>query len=200
MQPVADTLNAFLEIVEDAVPVALCRSLMAGVDALPTPPRIEEHWRRCACVPVGSLGGGALLRPVVDVIAKHFLPYRDRVDSGGVLNFCSQVETPNVLRYDVATDTTKPEHFAEHSDAWDRLTATRQVSVLLYLNDVDAGGDTVFPRIRRRVSPKAGRLVLFPSSFLFNHRADPVFLGSKYVVVTWLHFPDGPQPTVPLIV
>lgn len=65
----------------------------------------------------------------------------------------------------------------------------RYFTVLCYLNEDFAGGQTSFPLIGHSITPRAGTAVVFPSSYL--HRAEPVVEGEKYVVVTWL---CGPPP------
>ncbi len=63
------------------------------------------------------------------------------------------------------------QEYRPHYDAWvagtetgDRCLARggqRLITCLCYLNDVDAGGGTFFPRLDVEVMPKAGRMVLF---------------------------------------
>lgn len=61
----------------------------------------------------------------------------------------------------------------------------RNMSAVLYLNDVEEGGETYFDRFDFSVTPKAGRLVLFPSNFPYSHEARHPISGNKYVLVTW---------------
>lgn len=65
----------------------------------------------------------------------------------------------------------------------------RYFTVLCYLNDDFEGGQTSFPHLGYSVEPRAGKAVVFPSSYL--HGAEPVTSGEKYVVVSWL---TGPPP------
>ncbi len=65
----------------------------------------------------------------------------------------------------------------------------RTMSALLYLNDVEEGGETYFDRFDVAVSPKAGRLVLFPAGFPYSHEARNPLSGNKYVLVTWFGQP-----------
>jgi hypothetical protein len=64
----------------------------------------------------------------------------------------------------------------------------RVMQAILYLNDVDAGGETEFLYLGRRIQPKAGTLILFPSSFTHAHRGNPPLQGTKYIMNTWLEF------------
>ena len=61
----------------------------------------------------------------------------------------------------------------------------RGMSALLYLNDVEEGGETYFDHFDVAISPIAGRLVLFPATAPYSHEARPPVSGNKYVLVTW---------------
>jgi hypothetical protein len=65
----------------------------------------------------------------------------------------------------------------------------RNISALLYLNDVEQGGETYFDRFDLTIEAKAGRLVLFSSAYPYSHEARPPVSGNKYVLVTWFGMP-----------
>lgn len=65
----------------------------------------------------------------------------------------------------------------------------RYFTLLCYLNDDFEGGRTSFPSLNHSVEPRAGKALLFPSTYL--HRAEPLVSGEKYIIVTWL---TGPPP------
>jgi hypothetical protein len=69
----------------------------------------------------------------------------------------------------------------------------RAISAILYLNDVEEGGDTYFDQFDMSVQPKAGRLVLFPSTFPYSHEARTPVSGNKYILVTWFGQPISPE-------
>tara|TARA_B100000902_G_scaffold205961_1_gene196316 strand:- start:1180 stop:1962 length:783 start_codon:yes stop_codon:yes gene_type:complete len=62
----------------------------------------------------------------------------------------------------------------------------RQLTYIFYLNDVEEGGETEFMN-GIRVKPKAGRMMLFPSTWTYVHRGRPP-LGStvKYLATGWI--------------
>jgi prolyl 4-hydroxylase len=75
--------------------------------------------------------------------------------------------------------------------------------MFLYLNDVEAGGGTNFPRLDLTVMPKRGKAVLWPSVLndrpnekdgRTNHQALPVEKGVKYGANAWLHQRDFKSP------
>ena len=71
---------------------------------------------------------------------------------------------------------------------WDAGPGMHRVfSALLYLNDVEDGGETYFTKFNKSIEPKAGRLALFPANYVFEHEARTPTKGSKFVAVTWFN-------------
>jgi len=73
--------------------------------------------------------------------------------------------------------------FDLHSDS--DASFPRSMSALLYLNDVEEGGETWFDKFGINVKPEKGKLVLFPANYAYTHQALPPVSGNKYVAVTW---------------
>lgn len=66
---------------------------------------------------------------------------------------------------------------------------SRRVGVyIMYLNDVDEGGETEFLYLSKRVSPKKGRLIIFPPNYPWAHRGNPPLSGTKYILTGWTEF------------
>lgn len=73
----------------------------------------------------------------------------------------------------------------------------------MYLNDVEEGGGTNFPKLNLTVTPKTGRAVLWPSvmdrdpnvrDVRTDHQAMPVIRGIKYGANAWIHQRDYKAP------
>lgn len=79
-------------------------------------------------------------------------------------------------------------HFQTHAD--DGASYKSVVSLVGYLNDEYQGGEISFPAHEVIIKPDAGDLVIFPSNYMFMHRAMPVTSGIKYSVVTMLDYND----------
>ena len=76
----------------------------------------------------------------------------------------------------------------EYKAHFDGATSThRSISPILYLNDDYEGGEIEFIHHDVKIKPKAGTLMMFPSSYPYTHIAHPVTSGTKYAIVTWLH-------------
>lgn len=64
---------------------------------------------------------------------------------------------------------------------------TRVLSAILYMNPLE-GGETLFHSWGTKVSPDPGKMVLFPSSYPWQHSALPPAEGEeKYTMVAWFH-------------
>jgi hypothetical protein len=59
---------------------------------------------------------------------------------------------------------------------------------MLYLNDVEDGGETEFLYQRMRVKPKQGTLLIWPAGFTHTHRGNPPLSNNKYVITGWSEF------------
>ena len=91
-------------------------------------------------------------------------------------------EVMNCIRYG------EGQHFQEHADHGFSYSAT--VSLVAYVNDDYEGGELFFPKINLNIKPQAGDLYIFPSTYLFSHRAMPVKSGMKFSIVTMLDYND----------
>ena len=73
----------------------------------------------------------------------------------------------------------------EHAGA---LSGRRLLLVMLYLNDVEEGGETEFLYQSKRVQPKQGTVVICPAGFTHTHRGNPPLSGTKYMINTWIEY------------
>jgi hypothetical protein len=64
----------------------------------------------------------------------------------------------------------------------------RLLTWILYLNDIEEGGETEFLYQHMRVKPKAGTLVMWPAGFTHTHRGNPPLSGTKYILTSWMEF------------
>lgn len=67
-------------------------------------------------------------------------------------------------------------------------TLTRHLTTMVYLNDVEDGGETEFLYQSRRVKPRKGRVVIFPVTWTHTHRGNPPLKGEKMIATSWIHF------------
>lgn len=95
------------------------------------------------------------------------------------------------LRYWEATNYVKygpGQHFQEHHDHGYSYNCV--VSLVAFPNDDYEGGELAFSIQGVTIKPKAGELYVFPSNFMYPHRAMPVLSGTKYSMVTMLDYSE----------
>jgi prolyl 4-hydroxylase len=79
------------------------------------------------------------------------------------------------------------------NDASLARSGRRVASLVIYLNDVERGGETVFPEIGLAVTPRQGHAVHFEHAnghgqvdLRSEHAAAPVEAGDKWGLATWM--------------
>lgn len=77
--------------------------------------------------------------------------------------------------------------FRPHIDSFPSAdNVCRVLSVIIYLNTVEQGGETVFPLHEIAVKPVAGRIVVFPSLLTHPHEGRPPYSDDKWIVNTFI--------------
>jgi 2-oxoglutarate-Fe(II)-dependent oxygenase superfamily protein len=178
-----------IEIFDHALDASLCGDLIrflqeAALHKAPEYEKYNEPWRKGGVLAMRSVASTSLVERLKQALREPVAAYKMRVGGkSSVLHFATELETPTLLHYGAE------DHFDEHADAWSVDSATRVLSLVGFLNDVARGGEISFNRLDTYyVSPAQGRLVIFPSNFLFPHKAMPARSNEKYAFVTWLHF------------
>ena len=99
------------------------------------------------------------------------------------------------------------EEYKSHVDCFpgnvhhDEMINQRVISILIYLNDVPKGGETIFPALNISVRPESGSLLLWSSldretiskcMKSTTHLSNPVLRGEKFAFQKWYHrHPSG---------
>ena len=97
------------------------------------------------------------------------------------------------------------QEYKEHPDFFDPATSTcigkygqRSYTAMVYLNDVEEGGETVFPKCDISFKPKRGTAVVWNNLNLDGsvnhnsvHRANPVLKGTKTIITKWFRTSKG---------
>ena len=64
----------------------------------------------------------------------------------------------------------------------------RICAFLLYLNDVEEGGETEFLYLKKRFKPIKNRLLLWPAGYTHTHRGNQPINQSKYILTGWIEY------------
>jgi hypothetical protein len=83
-----------------------------------------------------------------------------------------------ILKYGIGQKFTN--HIDDHPDYH------RRMSTVYYLNDNYSGGEINFPRFNIAYRPKANQMIVFPSTYVYNHSVSEVTEGTRYAVVSWM--------------
>ncbi len=78
----------------------------------------------------------------------------------------------------------KGQYFTNHID--DHPQYHRRLSSVYYLNDNYTGGEINFPRFEISYKPKANEMIIFPSTYVYNHSVSEVTDGTRYAVASWI--------------
>lgn len=82
-----------------------------------------------------------------------------------------------------------------HYESWhveieNLKSSVRTFSMIVYLNDVEEGGETGFLYPEMKIKPTKGGLVIFPSAYPFVHCGYKPISNDKYIIATWLIYTD----------
>ena len=81
--------------------------------------------------------------------------------------------------------------FKEHIDQSAGGTVTRVFAIIVYLNNVENGGETEFPYLDMKVSPKQGRVLIFPCNYLYPHKGNMPISDDKYIITSFINFTNN---------
>ncbi|MHB8679124.1 MAG: 2OG-Fe(II) oxygenase [Rudaea sp.] len=123
-----------------------------------------------------------------DQIAKYLKLYNDSLGLTLAVPESPQLEELRIKRYRANSD----EGFQPHFDAADEK-CKRFMVFLWYLNDVREGGQTEFCDLGLTVDARAGRLLMFPPFWMFQHAGLTPLSNDKYIVSTYMLFDPAPR-------
>lgn len=119
----------------------------------------------------------AFLNNINNIFFESFDPVeKDYMSEYGI--FTDWHDIYGILKYG------KGQQFTNHID--DHPSYHRRISTVYYLNDNYTGGEINFPRFGITFKPKANQMIVFPSTYVYNHSVSPVIEGERYAVVSWM--------------
>jgi hypothetical protein len=81
-------------------------------------------------------------------------------------------------------------YYRPHVDSFPSPFSTisdRVLAMVIYLNDVDYGGETNFPLHEVAVTPKAGRIVFFPATWTHPHESRVPISSDKWIISSFIN-------------
>tara|TARA_R100001086_G_scaffold247633_1_gene182397 strand:- start:1676 stop:2245 length:570 start_codon:yes stop_codon:yes gene_type:complete len=113
-----------------------------------------------------------------DIIFKQVTTYQKTHPYARVQNLDLQV-----LKYSTGG------HYTWHTDS--TTSMNRLLSVIITLNNDYEGGELLISPTGSdknciKIKPGVGRIIMWPSTFLYPHKVNPVTKGTRYSIVGWL--------------
>jgi hypothetical protein len=123
------------------------------------------------------------------------LGYKDveQMDDATLTNYISAVYRLGSVNMQKYLEN-KGGYFHWHSEHYPHPTDPHQDSLhrtllwMVYLNDVEEGGETEFYFQNIKSKPKQGTLVLAPADFTHTHRGNKPVSSDKYIFTSWVLF------------
>jgi len=183
--------NPFVCVIDDYLSPKLCEHLIKLASPLIGPSSVVEGSKtvesttRTNQVTFLLHGSDTLVDGLVSEIAEMIKIPKSHSESLQVINY--QVGQ----RYDPHFDTFNPSALGE--TVFLEKSGQRLFTALLYLVDVEAGGETNFPNLGFEVKPKKGRIVIFQTcengtntpAEQSLHGSMPVIKGEKWACNLW---------------
>lgn len=73
-----------------------------------------------------------------------------------------------------------------HSETGGQGNNQRLLATMMYMNDVEEGGETEFLYQSKRYKPTKGTFLIWPAGFTHTHRGNPPLSGEKYIATSWV--------------
>ena len=77
-------------------------------------------------------------------------------------------------------------YHAWHSENTRHELQGRVVTWMIYLNDIEDGGETEFLHQEKRFKPTKNTLLLWPAAYTHLHRGNPPLKQRKYILTGWI--------------
>lgn len=144
--------------------------------------RVDKKVRDVQNLPMGNLGESLTLvhwnNLLHWMITRSILKYATDFKEFEIgLN--GNIDNVQLLRYGVN------QHYKWHVD--DGVGLFRRLSFVMMLNNDFEGGELEFRFGEKitKIDVKVGRIIIWPSNFLFPHRVKPITKGIKHTIVCW---------------
>ncbi|MDE1897641.1 MAG: 2OG-Fe(II) oxygenase [Xanthomonadaceae bacterium] len=193
-----DRLQHYVRWYDNALPAELCAGLIAGFEQMQTLQEANGRGLRAGLdqsawteLNLTRLADPAMQGFFFAQVDKHLARYNAEVSLTLPIPPSHRTADLVIKRYRKGTE----ERFQPHFDSINEA-ANRYLVFLWYLNDVAEGGETEFCDLHVRVQARAGRLLMFPPYWMYQHAGLPPLSGDKYILSTYLLFQPSAVPSV----
>ena len=183
-------MTRFVRAYDEALDPAFCKRMIESFDQLSVyqARNGRGHMKSLEAsawteLNVSKTGDTSLQRYFHDHIKEYLARYNTDLQLTLEVPFRVRMEDLRIKRYVVE----ESDQFQPHFDSLD-YTSNRYLVFLWYLNDVTNGGETEFPDLGLKIAARAGRLLMFPPYWMFQHAGLPPRSNDKYIISTYMLF------------
>lgn len=187
----ASNMKSYVQTFDGALPKAFCNQLIASFDQTTELHLIRSKGWRAGIdasswteLDVSALADNAFKGFFYAQVEDHLAIYNQRLGLTLPVPSSPLISEMRIKRYRADAR----EEFQPHFDAIYEV-ANRYLVFLWYLNDVVEGGETEFCDLGIKISARAGRLLMFPPYWMYQHAGRPPISGDKYILSLYLLFP-----------
>ena len=169
-------IHEFIGVYRNAVDPDLCDWVVQFINRSPqVVPRNYKHVKDTQiCMDAFSPGEAQALNGFVNECLKKY------VDEYPYLQEHRYISSLTLLQ---KTEPKQGYHtFHEENINWN--CNSRAIAWMVYLNDVEEGGETEFLYQQYKIKPKKGTVVIWPGSYTHLHRGNPP-ISDKYIATGW---------------
>jgi hypothetical protein len=189
--PVAD-VRSYVQTFEGALPTAFCEQLIASFRQTADRHIVRSPGWRAGLdasswteLDVSALADEAFMGYFYKQIDDYLAEYNRRLGLTIPVPASPLISQMRIKRYVAGSG----EAFQPHFDAIYEV-ANRYLVFLWYLNDVAEGGETEFCDLGISIPARAGKLLMFPPYWMYQHAGRPPLSGDKYIMSLYLLFPQ----------
>jgi len=173
-------------VMEDVLPKSICESLIEEYEEQTKKIEVKTE----GCLPVLDIFNNVELQrfqfsitSLLQAVNEHYLKevYPTILTKDSTYKTPKDFEFPLVNKYNPDSESS-----GWQVDCSDSLTSRRSTTMILFLNDLEEGGEVVFCVDGQdfKVKPKTGSVVCFPSSWMFPYKSLSPISGNKYTITS----------------
>ena len=176
----------FIKVYDNALTEEECHKLIEIFETGRDKTKLNNKYQKFTQYWISESGNLQFFENIKNKMTKCHLNYESylsaRLDHGAIFPSNYVFESLKIKKYEPELK----EEFRKHIDASTKGNLARFLSTLIYLNDVEEGGQTVFNDVI--INPRQGRMVLFPPLWMFPHSGRIPISNIKYILTTYLRY------------
>ena len=122
-------------------------------------------------------------KPFIDMFFKDVYPLYVQKYS-----YLKKLSQHNILEVKIQKTKIGEGYHTWHCENAEMKARNRIMAFMLYLNDVEEGGETEFLYQKCRFKPQKNTLMIWPSQFTHVHRGNPPLSNDKYIITGWVEY------------